>query len=70
MATLMLENGADIRFIQAMLGHAELSTTEIYTQVSINKLKEIHQQTHPAKAKAQQQRALAELLQTIEDNDE
>ena len=42
MATLMLENGADIRYIQAMLGHAELSTTQIYTQVSIRKLKEIH----------------------------
>lgn len=50
MATLMLENGADIRFIQAMLGHAELSTTEIYTQVSIKKLKEVHTLTHPAKA--------------------
>lgn len=49
MATLMLENGADIRFIQAMLGHAELSTTEIYTQVSIVKLKEIHTLTHPAR---------------------
>lgn len=49
MATLMLENGADIRFIQAMLGHAELSTTQIYTQVSIRKLKEIHTATHPAK---------------------
>ena len=42
MATLMLENGADIRFIQAMLGHAELSTTQIYTQVSIRQLKAIH----------------------------
>lgn len=48
MATLMLEHGADIRFIQAMLGHAELTTTQIYTQVSIRKLKEIHTATHPA----------------------
>jgi integrase/recombinase XerD len=51
MATLMLENGADIRYIQAMLGHAELSTTQIYTQVSIRKLKEIHTATHPGKAR-------------------
>ncbi|RZU38479.1 integrase/recombinase XerD [Fluviicoccus keumensis] len=49
MATLMLENGADIRFIQAMLGHVCLSTTEMYTQVSIAKLKEIHTLTHPAR---------------------
>lgn len=49
MATLMLENGADIRFIQAMLGHAELSTTQIYTQVSIRKLKDIHTATHPGR---------------------
>ena len=51
MATLMLENGADVRFIQAMLGHAKLETTQIYTQVSIRKLKEIHEATHPAKDK-------------------
>ena len=51
MATLMLENGADIRYIQAMLGHAKLDTTQIYTQVSIRKLKEIHEATHPAKDK-------------------
>jgi len=51
MATLMLENGADIRYIQAMLGHAELSTTQIYTQVSIRKLKEIHTATHPGKVR-------------------
>jgi len=49
MATLMLEGGADIRFIQAMLGHAELSTTQIYTQVSIRTLKEIHTATHPGR---------------------
>jgi integrase/recombinase XerD len=48
MATHMLENGADIRFIQAMLGHKDLSTTEIYTQVSIEKLRQIHAATHPA----------------------
>ena len=49
MATHMLENGADIRFIQAMLGHEDLSTTEIYTQVSIEKLRQIHAATHPAR---------------------
>lgn len=48
MATLMLEGGADIRFIQQMLGHAELSTTQLYTQVSIKKLQDIHRATHPA----------------------
>lgn len=47
MATLMLEGGADTRFIQEMLGHANLETTQIYTQVSIRKLKEIHDATHP-----------------------
>lgn len=47
MATQMLEGGADVRFIQAMLGHASLRSTEIYTRVSIQKLKEIHSATHP-----------------------
>ncbi len=50
MATLMLENGCDIRFIQAMLGHAELSTTQIYTQVAIKVLKQMHAATHPGAA--------------------
>lgn len=48
MATLMLEGGADIRFIQEMLGHSKLSTTQMYTQVSIRMLKQIHTATHPA----------------------
>jgi len=47
-ATHMLENGADIRYIQEMLGHAQLTTTEIYTHVSIDKLQQIHAATHPA----------------------
>ncbi len=47
MATVMLENGADIRYIQEMLGHVELSTTQIYAQVSIRQLKAVHALTHP-----------------------
>lgn len=46
-ATHMLENGADIRFIQQMLGHARLDTTQIYTEVSIIQLREVHARTHP-----------------------
>ncbi len=48
MATLMLEGGADIRYIQAMLGHVSLETTQIYTQVSIRALVNVHATTHPA----------------------
>jgi integrase/recombinase XerD len=48
MATLMLEGGADIRFIQEMLGHSKLSSTQMYTQVSVRMLKQIHTATHPA----------------------
>ena len=51
MATLMHENGADIRIIQAILGHSRLDTTAIYTQVAIKKLKEVHEATHPARSK-------------------
>lgn len=47
MATLMLEGGADIRFIQAMLGHADIASTQIYTQVAIKQLQLVHSQTHP-----------------------
>jgi len=47
-ATHMHENGADIRVIQQLLGHARLDTTSIYTQVAITHLKEVYQRTHPA----------------------
>ena len=46
-ATLMLEGGADIRYIQELLGHASVKTTQIYTQVSIRKLQQVHAETHP-----------------------
>jgi integrase/recombinase XerD len=46
-ATHMLENGADIRFIQQLLGHEKLDTTAIYTEVSIKQLQEVHARCHP-----------------------
>lgn len=59
MATLMLEGGADIRFIQAMLGHAELSTTQIYTQVAIRQLCQVHAMTHPGARRRERAAAAA-----------
>jgi len=47
-ATLMLERGADIRYVQEMLGHASIETTQFYTKVSIRQLKAIHTATHPS----------------------
>ncbi len=76
MATLMLEGGADIRYIQAMLGHAELSTTQIYTQVSVRALQAVHTATHPAAANTPRQRkdsdseqkvAVTELLAALDE---
>ena len=73
MATLMLEGGADIRFIQAMLGHASLEATQVYTRVAIRKLKEVHELSHPGanprprpgKAAQSNEAAEEELLSTL-----
>ena len=46
-ATLLLDGGADIRHIQAMLGHENLQTTAGYTHVAIEKLVEVYERTHP-----------------------
>ena len=71
MATHMLDNGADTRFIQAMLGHADLATTQIYTHVSVEKLREIHAATHPAKLHRDSDReALLSRLEVELDDDE
>jgi integrase/recombinase XerD len=85
MATLMLEGGADIRYIQAMLGHAELSTTQIYAQVSVRALQAVHAATHPAASNVPRQGraadpgdpsdgtrkvAVSELLAALEEEDQ
>jgi len=69
-ATLMLENGADIRFIQQMLGHAKLETTEIYTHVSIRQLKAIHESTHPARMHSESAAEIRAELADMEDEEE
>ena len=78
----MLEGGADIRYVQTMLGHLQLESTAIYTHVSILKLLEVYSATHPAarigrapaKAKAREEALAraeaADLLIALDEEDE
>ena len=52
-ATSMLNNGADIRAIQELLGHASLSTTQVYTHTTFEQIKEVYMKTHPRAKKGQ-----------------
>lgn len=47
-ATHMLRNGADIRYVQELLGHADFSSMQIYAQVTMNDLSRVYKETHPA----------------------
>jgi integrase/recombinase XerD len=57
MATHLLEAGADMKFIQQMLGHRQAASTEVYANWSIRKLKEMHTQLHPARMKEEAEAA-------------
>lgn len=59
MATQMLENGADLRWIQAMLGHRSVESTQVYTQVSIRALQAVHARKHPAEQREEKMPGVA-----------
>lgn len=61
MATHMHENGADIRFIQQILGHEDIKTTQIYTHVALRAMQQVYAATHPGAKLEREREAVAPL---------